>query len=161
MKLVAESLPIEITCDIHPWMTAYVMVFDHPFFATTAKDGSFEIQGVPAGTQNLVLWQAKVGFATPGVGRGMPIEVKADEVTDVGNIVLCQEGHSLAAISHHRVTEHTETINTHCDPVSALGIVFTWWIGPKTRVSTYFCLLGALCGSVVRDPGLTPIPWDS
>ena len=38
-----------VACDIHPWMKAYLMVFDHPFFAVTAEDGSFEIKGVPAG----------------------------------------------------------------------------------------------------------------
>jgi hypothetical protein len=88
VKLVAERLPIKVACDIHPWMHAWIMVFDHPFFATTGKDGSFEIRGVPAGAQNLVLWQENVGFATPGGGRGMPVEVKAGEVTDVGEIKL-------------------------------------------------------------------------
>ena len=68
LKLVAERLPIQINCDIHPWMNCYVMVFDHPFFATTEKDGSFEIKGVPAGTQNLVLWQKSVGYASPAPG---------------------------------------------------------------------------------------------
>ena len=88
LKLVAERLPIKLNCDIHPWMKAYVMVFDHPFFATTAKDGSFEIKGVPAGTQNLVLWQENVGYVSPGAGRGMPVAVKAGEVTDVGVVTL-------------------------------------------------------------------------
>ena len=88
LKLVAERLPIKLNCDIHPWMKSYVMVFDHPFFATTAKDGSFEIKGVPAGTQNLVIWQENVGYANPGAGRGMPVAVKAGEVVDVGEIKL-------------------------------------------------------------------------
>ncbi len=80
-------------------MKSYVMVFDHPFFATTAQDGRFEIKGVPAGTQNLVLWQEKVGYATPGAGRGMPIEVKAGEVKDVGDIVLdAKEGAGLGSL---------------------------------------------------------------
>lgn len=88
LHLVAERLPIKFQCDIHPWMTAYVMVFDHPFFATTGKDGSFEITGVPAGSQNLVLWQEKVGFANPGGGKGMPVVVNAGGVTNVGEIKL-------------------------------------------------------------------------
>jgi hypothetical protein len=91
LKLVAERLPIKLNCDIHPWMKSYVMVFDHPFFATTGKDGSFEIKGVPAGTQNLVLWQENVGYANPGAGRGMAVEVKAGGVTDVGDIKLNPE----------------------------------------------------------------------
>jgi len=91
LHLVAERLPIKLNCDIHPWMKSYLMVFDHPFFTTTAKDGSFEIKGVPPGTQNLVIWQENVGYANPGAGRGKPVEVKAGEVTDVGDIRLDPE----------------------------------------------------------------------
>jgi hypothetical protein len=86
IKLVAERRPIRVACDIHPWMHAWIMVFDHPFFTTTGKDGSFEIKGVPAGTQNLVVWQENVGFVTTGGSRGMPVEVKAGAATDVGEI---------------------------------------------------------------------------
>jgi hypothetical protein len=88
LKLVAERLPIKLNCDIHPWMKSYVMVFDHPFFTTTGTDGSFEITGVPAGTQNLVIWQETVGYASRGAGRGMPVMVTPGEVTDVGEIKL-------------------------------------------------------------------------
>jgi hypothetical protein len=88
MKLVAERLPIQVKCDIHPWMKSYVMVFDHPFFTTTGKDGAFEIKGVPAGTQNLVIWKEIVGYVNPGAGRGMPVTVTPGQVTDVGEIKL-------------------------------------------------------------------------
>jgi len=63
-KLVFEARPLAVTCDIHPWMKGYLMVFNHPFYAVTGEDGSFEIKGVPAGTQNLNLWQEKVGYVT-------------------------------------------------------------------------------------------------
>jgi hypothetical protein len=86
IKLDAEKRPMELRCDIHTWMTGYLLVLDHPFFATTATDGSFEIKDVPAGSQNLVVWQKKVGFANAGYGIGMPVTVKAGEVTDVGEI---------------------------------------------------------------------------
>ncbi len=86
VKLVAERHPITMKCDIHSWMTAYVMVFDHPFFTTTAADGTFEIKGVPPGTQNLIVRLPNSGFANPGMGRGMPVEVQAGKVTDVGEI---------------------------------------------------------------------------
>jgi hypothetical protein len=87
-KLVAERRVIPVSCDIHPWMKSWIMVFDHPFFAVTGDDGSFEIKGVPAGDQKLVIWQASVGYATPGLAQGMPVPVKAGEVTDVGEIKL-------------------------------------------------------------------------
>jgi hypothetical protein len=88
LKLVAERLPIRVACDIHPWMHAWIMVFDHPFYAVTGKDGSFEIKGVPAGTENLVVWHENIGFVTPGFGRGMPVTITAGAVTDVGEIQL-------------------------------------------------------------------------
>jgi hypothetical protein len=88
VKLVAERFPIKLECDIHPWMKGYIMVFDHPFFATTAPDGSFEIKGVPAGDQNLIVWQETVGYVTPGQSRGMPLKVRAGEVTDVGEVKI-------------------------------------------------------------------------
>ncbi|MGP0062352.1 MAG: carboxypeptidase regulatory-like domain-containing protein [Isosphaeraceae bacterium] len=90
LKLVAERRPIEMACDIHSWMKSYVLVCDHPFFATTAGDGSFEIKGVPAGPQQLVVWH-RSGYVTTGQARGMTVEVKAGEVTDVGEIKLDPE----------------------------------------------------------------------
>jgi hypothetical protein len=88
LSLVAERRPIPLACDIHPWMKGYLMVFDHPFFAVTGGDGSFEITGVPAGTQNLVVWQETVGYVTTSAARGMPVQVQAGAVTDVGEIKL-------------------------------------------------------------------------
>ena len=88
LKLIEERRPIPLSCDIHPWMRGYVMVFAHPFFAVTGEDGSFEITGVPAGTQNLVLWQEKVGYVNQGGARGIPVEVAANQVTNVGDILV-------------------------------------------------------------------------
>lgn len=88
VKLEAERLPFQVNCDIHPWMTSYVAVFDHPYFAVTGKDGSFEIKGVPAGAQNLAVWQEKVGYVNEGRAKGSPLTVKAGAATDVGEIKL-------------------------------------------------------------------------
>jgi hypothetical protein len=86
LKLVAERLPMTVACDIHPWMHGHVMIFDHPFFAVTGSDGSFEINGVPAGDQNVVVWQEGAGYVTPGAGRGTPVKVVAGQVTDMGDV---------------------------------------------------------------------------
>src|SRR5262249_20831291 len=40
---------LKFKCDVHPWMFAWVSVFDHPYFAVSDKDGSFKITDVPAG----------------------------------------------------------------------------------------------------------------
>jgi plastocyanin len=76
----AERLPAEVTCDIHPWMRAWWMVLDHPYFAVTDDNGEFEIKNVPAGTQKVVVWQEaldKRGFIT--APSGDPIVLKANE----------------------------------------------------------------------------------
>ena len=88
VKLVADRLPLELHCDIHPWMKGWLMVFDHPFFTTTGPDGSFEIEGRSGGNQNLVVWHEKMGYATQGGARGTTVNVPAGGVADVGEIKL-------------------------------------------------------------------------
>ena len=43
----------------HPWPTAYLAVFDHPYFAVTAPNGSFTIDGVPPGHYTLKVWHER------------------------------------------------------------------------------------------------------
>jgi hypothetical protein len=88
VQLVAEKRPITLQCDIHPWMKGYIMVFKHPFCAVTKPDGSFEIQGVPAGEQKLVVWHGPSGYVTSGGAQGISVSVKPGEVTDVGEVKL-------------------------------------------------------------------------
>jgi plastocyanin len=52
---------VRMKCDVHPWMTAYVGVFENPFFATTGEGGTFEIKGLPAGDYTLVAWHELYG----------------------------------------------------------------------------------------------------
>ncbi len=54
---------LRFKCDVHPWMFAYMSVFDHPYHATTDKDGNFKILGVPAGEYTLVVDHRKAGTA--------------------------------------------------------------------------------------------------
>jgi plastocyanin len=59
-----EEGPIKIACDIHQWMRAYYFALDHPFFAVTGADGSYEITGIPAGEYKLVAWHEVYGKQT-------------------------------------------------------------------------------------------------
>jgi hypothetical protein len=45
-----------VKCAIHPWMTAWVVVLDHPFFAITNETGAFEIPNLKPGKYTLVTW---------------------------------------------------------------------------------------------------------
>lgn len=56
-----KSEIFRVKCDVHPWMTAYIGVFDNPFHAVSAEDGAFEIDQVPAGSYTLVAWHERLG----------------------------------------------------------------------------------------------------
>jgi hypothetical protein len=63
-------IPNEVSCNIHPWMKAWVLVRPDPFFAISKDDGTFEIQGLPADKDlEFQVWQEKSGFVT-GVKLG-------------------------------------------------------------------------------------------
>lgn len=83
----AANAPTKIECNIHPWMVAWVRVFNHPYFAITDKDGNFEMKNAPSGEYNLVVWQEEVGWVKGGK-VGVPVNIKADGVTDAGKIEL-------------------------------------------------------------------------
>ena len=55
----SEDDPFYIKCDVHPWMKAWVLVSDHPYFAVTDTNGNFSIDGIPTGTYEVVCWQEK------------------------------------------------------------------------------------------------------
>jgi hypothetical protein len=50
-----------VKCDVHPWMSAWIAVFDHPYFAVTGDDGTFDIKNLPDGTYTLQAWHEKYG----------------------------------------------------------------------------------------------------
>jgi plastocyanin len=55
---------LKFKCDVHPWMFAWVTVFDHPYFAISGKDGKFTIKNVPPGKYTLEAVHRKLGTQT-------------------------------------------------------------------------------------------------
>jgi plastocyanin len=62
-----EEVGVPLECNVHGWMHASVSVLNHPFFSTSGRDGTFRIQGLPAGTYELEARHEKLGTRTASV----------------------------------------------------------------------------------------------
>ena len=75
-SLTAKPGMVSFKCDAgHTWMSAYVYVFDHPYFAVTDGEGKFTIKDVPAGKYELEVWHEPIGEKLAPVTRTIPIDV--------------------------------------------------------------------------------------
>ena len=70
---------IELACGVHPWMHAYAVVQDHPYFAVTGTDGVFKLTGMAPGTYTLEAWHPTLGSKsmTVKVGTGPKATITA------------------------------------------------------------------------------------
>ena len=55
---------IKINCDLHSWMTAWVVVAPHRWYAVTGADGAFAFDNLPPGQYKLSVWHERLGTAT-------------------------------------------------------------------------------------------------
>ena len=58
---------LRFKCDVHPWMFAWVSVFDSPYFCVSDKDGKFVIKNVPPGKYTVEAAHRKLGTQTQDV----------------------------------------------------------------------------------------------
>ena len=66
-----------VFCDIHSHMSAFILVFSHPFFALTDAEGRYSIDNVPPGTYGVIAWN-----------EGTASDPKAVTVPDRGLVEL-------------------------------------------------------------------------
>ncbi|MFQ5708163.1 MAG: carboxypeptidase regulatory-like domain-containing protein [bacterium] len=52
---------ISVRCDVHGWMSAVIVVAEHPFYALTDSLGNFRIENVPAGEYTVEVWHETLG----------------------------------------------------------------------------------------------------
>ncbi len=59
--------PVRVSCDVHTWMEAWVLVLDSPYFSLTDASGAFSIDGVPPGEYTVTMWHEALGSASKTV----------------------------------------------------------------------------------------------
>jgi len=60
-KFEAPEIMVKLKCDVHPWMSAFIGVLNHPFFSVSNDSGVFEIKDLPAGEYTIEAWHEKYG----------------------------------------------------------------------------------------------------
>ena len=67
VKFEKPEAPFKIKCDVHPWMGAYIGVFDHPCFAVSGDDGTYILSDLKPGEYVIEAWHEKLGSQTANV----------------------------------------------------------------------------------------------
>ena len=52
---------VKVTCDAHSWMSGWIVVMDHPYYAVTDGEGKFSLGDVPAGEYEVKIWHETLG----------------------------------------------------------------------------------------------------
>ncbi|GJQ58307.1 MAG: hypothetical protein D8M57_05715 [Candidatus Scalindua sp. AMX11] len=68
---------IKVTCDVHTWMTSWLIVQDNPYYELSDENGNYKIENIPAGDYTLQVWQESLGKTT------QKVSVKAGKNTEV------------------------------------------------------------------------------
>ena len=76
-KFTKPETMVRLKCDVHGWMSAYIGVVSHPFFAVSDASGFFRIRGLPPGDYTLEAWHEKYGTKTQRVSVGRADLAKA------------------------------------------------------------------------------------
>jgi plastocyanin len=93
-----ERMPVRVSCSIHPWMKAWVVVKDSPYVAVSNKAGEFSISNLPVGKWTFQVWHefksgtnitnAELGGKKAEWKKGRAeFEIKAGD-NDLGDITI-------------------------------------------------------------------------
>jgi plastocyanin len=52
---------IEVICDVHSWMKAWIIVAEHPYYTLTDEEGQFRLENVPEGSYRIKAWHEQLG----------------------------------------------------------------------------------------------------
>lgn len=87
-RVLADAGAVEVRGETPPWLRAWVLVFDQPYFATTGDGGAFALADVPPGRYRLVAWHERLGrveqpvTVAPGQAAAITVRMRTPEAAD-------------------------------------------------------------------------------
>jgi hypothetical protein len=60
-KFDRTEIMIPVKCDVHPWMSSYIGVLNHPFFGVSGENGIVELKDLPPGEYIIAVWHERLG----------------------------------------------------------------------------------------------------
>jgi plastocyanin len=71
---------VHVQCEVHNWMSSWIGVLPHPFYAVSSGDGSFAIKNLPPGRYTIEAWHETLGTQDRDVtvGPNQTIDVSFD-----------------------------------------------------------------------------------
>jgi hypothetical protein len=94
----SERVPVSVSCNIHPWMRAYLVIRDNPYMGVSDTGGNLKIEGIPAGEWLFTVWhetgyvQGQQKGKSLGWKRGrVTVKIDPGKDTDLGTIEVPAE----------------------------------------------------------------------
>ncbi len=85
-RFARPEVMVRVKCNVHSWMRSWVGVLDHPYFAVSGIDGSFEIANLPPGEYTLEAWHEVLGAREQKVKVDVRGKATADFKFDGGRL---------------------------------------------------------------------------
>jgi plastocyanin len=93
---------VRVFCNIHSSMSAVIVVLPTPYFATTKRDGTFQIPNLPAGDYQLTVFHER---ATEATLNALARHVTVDQTATLPPIVISEAG--FLQMPHNNKYGHT------------------------------------------------------
>jgi plastocyanin len=72
-----EPEVIKLTCDVHPWMSGWLVIQEHPYYAITDENGQFLLKDIPPGSYEIKVWHETLGE------KVLPVRLLPEEELDL------------------------------------------------------------------------------
>ncbi len=147
---------VRVFCNIHPSMSAVIVVLKSPYFATSAKNGGFEIAHVPAGSYRMHVFHERASEQTLAaltrsieVGDG-PLELAPIQISESGYLELPHK--NKFGKDYPPVTDSGVYVGTKPVTFSRLSLLWKILIPISLVMTLAFAIAGWLIQrDVVRD----------